>query len=322
MRSPKVPVGGAAVRAAVAAIASGLLAVACASAPGPSGRMAGQQPDRVELAQVPFFVQQAHQCGPASLAMALAYAGFPATPEALVPLAYTPSRQGSLPLDLLGAARRSGALAVRLPPGTGAVLDELAAGNPVVVLQNLGTPQRPAWHYAVAIGYDTRSGRLLLRSGPHRHLETPLSRFEASWREGGSWAMVALAPGTLPRSVGAEEYAEAVVTLERLGNTAAAQAGYAAGLERWPGNLALLMGAGNTAYAQGDLQGAERAFARASEAHPRSDAALNNLAHVVARLDRLEEARAIAMRAVAQGGPAHDTAKRTLAEIEAQLADR
>ena len=53
-------------------------------------------PRHAELSEVPFFAQEAFQCGPASLAMTLNAAGIAVTPETLKPELYFPDRHGSL----------------------------------------------------------------------------------------------------------------------------------------------------------------------------------------------------------------------------------
>jgi hypothetical protein len=50
-----------------------------------------------------------------------------------------------------------------LEPEVTALAAELAAGRPVLVLQNLGLERAPVWHYAVVDGID--QGDVILRSG-------------------------------------------------------------------------------------------------------------------------------------------------------------
>ena len=120
-------------------------------------------PERTELREVPFFPQEEYQCGPAALATVLAASGVKVTPEDLVPQVYLPERKGSLQVEMLAAARRHGLVSYQLAPRFEDLLRELAAGNPVIVLQNLAVGD--GWHYAVAVGYDYDSGMLVLRSG-------------------------------------------------------------------------------------------------------------------------------------------------------------
>lgn len=273
-------------------------------------------PRRAELADTPFFAQERYQCGPASLAMALRASGIAVTPDALVPQVYVPQREGSLQPEMLAAARRNGAVAVTIPRRLDALLAEVAAGHPVVVLQNLSLPVAPLWHYAVVIGYDLDSGDIILRSGTTERQTMPLSTFEHTWGRSDDWGMLALAPGKLPETVDEEGVTSALVAFEKAGNPQQAHKAYEAALQRWPRNISLLLGAGNTLYAAGDRKGAVLAFRRAADLHPDSAPAFNNLASVLAELGRTAEAREAAERAVALGGPWHDTALATLRSIE------
>jgi len=273
-------------------------------------------PPRAELAAVPFFAQEEYQCGPAALAMALNAAGIAATPEALTDEVYIPARQGSLQVEMLASARRHGLLAYVLAPELTDVLAEVAAGNAVIVLQNLGLwAFHPYWHYAVVIGYDLEKNQILLHSGTRARRAMPFGLFEFLWTDGGRWAMVALAPGRLPASAREAGYASAATALEQTGRIAEAQRAYRALLERWPGNLVGLMGLGNTAYAQGRKAEAEAAFRDAAAAHPLAAAAFNNLAQTLADQGKLDAALQAARKAVSLGGPSLPTAQATLEEI-------
>lgn len=273
-------------------------------------------PPKVELVSTPFFPQERYQCGPAALAMSLNAAGISATPDALVPQVYVPQREGSLQPEMLAAARRNGALSVTVPPTVEALLTELAAGNPVIVLQNLSLPWFPLWHYAVAIGYDLNSADIVLRSGTTEREIMPLSTFEHTWARSGYWGMVVLPPGRLPATADEQAVVAATVAFEKNGDAVLARKAYSAALKRWPHNLALQMGYGNTAYAIGDRQAAAAAFRAAAQEHPDSAPAFNNLASVLAELHEYKEARAAAERAAALGGPWREAAQATLRAIE------
>jgi len=279
------------------------------------GRDSAGIPPRTELDAVPFFSQEDYQCGPAALAMVLGAGGKTIEPEALRPQVYLPDRHGSLQIEMLAAARRNGFVAIELAPKLSNLLAEIAAGNPVVVLQNLALDWYPAWHYAVAIGYDLKAQRITLRSGMERRLRMPLDTFEHTWRRSGYWAMLALPPRHLPASVAVGDYLSAVARLERSGPPASARGAYERALERWPDDLTALMGLGNTAHRADDFEAAEQAFRRATLVHPRSAAAHNNLAQTLEELDRHDEALAEARVAVGLGGPLEDTSIRTLDAI-------
>ena len=276
-------------------------------------------PHRVELDNVPYYAQEAHQCGPATLAMAFGAAGKQIEPQQLEPQVYLPDKLGSLQVEMLAATRRNGLLAYELQPQLRVLLAELAAGHPVIVFQNLGLSWYPVWHYAVAIGYDAEHEELLLRSGAQRRQSMPLTTFEHTWARSNYWAMLALPPGQIPASADAESYVNAALALEQTRQLDAAQRAYSAAMQRWPDHLNASMGAGNTAYALGKFAVAEQAFRHATRQHPEAGAAFNNLADTLAQQKKYKPALAAAQRAVQIGGEQRDIFLQTQREIEAKI---
>jgi len=273
-------------------------------------------PPRTELASTPFFPQERYQCGPAALAMLLATAGIDVTPDALKPQVYVPQREGSLQPEMLAAARRNGAVALTIQPSLDALLAELSAGHPVLVLQNLSLSWMPLWHYAVVIGYDLERDEIILRSGTTERLAMPLSTFDRTWERSNRWGMVTLPPGHLPATAGESAVANALVAFEKTSDAARARQAYASALRRWPRNLTLQLGLGNAAYAAGDRRAAAMAFRQAAQDHPDNAPALINLATVLFELGEVSQARLAAKNALALGGPWHEAAAATLQAIE------
>jgi len=261
-----------------------------------------QLPRHHELTGTPFFPQELYQCGPAALATALNTIDIRVTPEQLTPEVYIPSRQGSLQIEMLAATRRHGALAIQIPPRLDAVLQEISAGNVVVVMQNLGLSWAPSWHYAVAVGFDLDKQLIWLRSGTFERFEMTLSTFERTWARSQHWAFVALPPGQLPASSGSDAVIKGLLAFEKTAPAAHTRAAYAAAVKRWPDDLVLLMGLGNSSYAAGDPDGAARAFQQATVAHPDSAAAHNNLAHVLLEQGDTEKAMQAAEKAMQLAG--------------------
>lgn len=272
-------------------------------------------PRRAELVDTPFFPDEEFHCGPAALATVLGATGFPTQPDTLVGDVFLPGRKGSLQLEMLSGARRHGAVAVVIPGELETLLRETAAGNPVVVLQNLGLAWAPSWHYAVVIGYDLDARHLLLRSGPIERQQLALRTFEHTWARGSHWAFVVSPPGRLPVTAQEAEATRALVAFERSASPHAAVRAYSAGLERWPDSLTLAIGMGNAFYAASDLAAAEHHFRRAALRHEAAPA-YNNLAVVLLEQGRCDEARESAMRALALGGPLYDAARETMHLID------
>lgn len=275
-------------------------------------------PERTELTSVPFFPQEEYQCGPAALATALASFGAKVTPEDLVSQVYIPDRKGSLQIEMLAAARRHGFISYQLAPRFEDLLREVNAGTPVIVLQNLGIGE--AWHYAVAIGYDYESGKLILRSGTTERQALPFTMHEMVWKRSGYWAMVALPPERIPVTANEERWLAAVAAVERTGNAAAARVAYTRFLERWPDNVNAKVGLANTHYSLGALPEAERLLRDALQRDPDSVIALNNLAQTLSDQGRDEEALRFIERAAARGGPFASAVAQTRETIEKRLS--
>ena len=299
-------------------IVAGLVA-ACATAPnGPALRATLDIPAQTELTDVPFFAQVEYQCGPASLAMALAESGVAVRPEQLVEQVYLPAKQGSLQIGMISGARRHGRLAYPIAT-LDDLLREVAAGHPVIVLQRLGMLWARRWHYAIVIGYDLDRDELVLHSGTTRRETMSLTAFARSWAPGGHWALLVLPPSELPVTGRERVFLSAVLGLEQTKQWSWAADGYRTALTRWPDSRGALMGLGNNHYALGDRDSAERAFHQATRFHPNFAPAFNNLAHVLAEAGRRDEAIIAAERAVALGGPTAAVSKATLAEIRQVL---
>lgn len=278
-----------------------------------------QLPLRIELGSTPFFAQELFQCGPAALAMSLGAAGIHVSPDELRSEVYIPAREGSLQPEMLGAARRHGALALTIEPNLSTLLTEVAAGHPVIVLQNLGLSWLPRWHYAVVIGYDLKRSEILLHSGVTARQRMAMSTFEHTWARSQYWAILVLRPGELPAVQNEKRVTAAALAFEKTGTPEQASRIYRAALSQWPDNLMLQFGVGNSAYLLGDLSAAAAAFRAASQRHPDNAPALNNLATVLQEQGKLDEALAAATQAVALGGPLLKNAQVTLSSIQASI---
>jgi hypothetical protein len=245
----------------------------------------------VELTDVPFFPQVEYQCGPAALATVLSYSGANVTPEPLVSQVFLPSRQGSLQIEMLAAPRRYGRISYQLAPQYRDLLREVAAGNPVIVLQDVGL-MLTQWHYAVVNGFDYESGTLYLRSGTKPREESPLTAFERTWIKGGYWAMVVMPPDRIPVSATEEGWMAAVLAMARTGSSEAATTAYATALKRWPDNLAAAIGLANQHHSRGAYAESVTVLRTAQQRHPQSVIVINNLAQALSDLGRQPEALA------------------------------
>jgi len=298
-----------------------LLAAGCATSPLQYQHLepADGEAQQAELTDTPFYPQTAYQCGPSALATVLQASGVNhVTPDSLADQVYLPGRKGSLQTELLAATRRSDRVPYRLEPELTHLLEEVRAGNPVLVLQNLRLPNWPQWHYAVVVGFDLEAQNVILRSGTEQRRVESLRRFERSWQMGDYWAMVVTEPDQTPATATATRFLQAVVPLEQQQRYPAAIAAYNAAAERWPENPASRMGLGNIAYQQQDYAEAQHQFRNAIAVDPEAPAGHFNLAWTQLRLGDHQGAQASARQAQTLA-PDHARFGRALADIEAAI---
>lgn len=251
-------------------------------------------PRSVELTSVPFFPQDDYECGPAALATVLAYTGAPVTPEPLVKEVFLPARKGSLQVEMLAAPRQWNRVSYELAPKYSDLLREVAAGNPVIVLQELSMMNIiPEWHYAAVVGYDYPSGSIFMRSGKTKRESMPFTFFERTWIKSRYWAMVVMPPDRIPVTANENGWVNAVIAMARVSSPAAAMQGYTAALKRWPGNLAASIGLANLYHDQGHSAQAIEILRSAHRRHPDSSIVTNNLAQALS--DAGHNAEALAM---------------------------
>ena len=249
-------------------------------------------PSSHELAATPFFPQRRYQCGPAALATVLGAQGVRVHPDGLVDKVYLPARQGSVPLEMEAAARSYGMLVYPLEPRLEALLAEVAAGYPVLVLQNLRFSWWPRWHYAVVVGYDLERSQVVLRSGETRRYRVAMGVFEKTWRRAEHWARVILPPEGMPASAKPLTYLRAALALEQSRQVDAALSSYRTASRQWPESALAWLAHGNLAYRLGDYASAESSF-RDGVAHLPQQADLwNNLGYALAGQGCAEEALA------------------------------
>ena len=259
-------------------------------------------PASIELSDTPFFPQQQYQCGPAALATVLSAQAVRVTPDALVDQVYVPALRGSLPEEMTATARRYQMLAYRLPGSLSRLLTEVAHGNPVLVMQNLGNDWFQNWHFAVVIGYDLKQHEMILRSGTTARWRTTLAVFERTWSRSDYWALVVLPAGDIPASAALTPYLQASRDLETSGQEVAALSAYQSASRYWPHEPRAWLAYGNRLYASGEANNAVQAFLQVTRLSPDNPQGWNNLAYALLQTGCPQQARRAAACAVTHGG--------------------
>lgn len=261
-----------------------LILSSCASTPQSrqiQTRLPNALPPAVELVGTPFYPQTEYQCGPAAMATMLQFNRVEITLKELTSQIYIPGRKGSLQIEMTAAARRHQMLPYQIEPQMLDLFTEIAAGNPVLILQNLGFNWYPQWHYAVVIGYDTDSNEVILRSGTTKRWVTPFEVFERTWQRANFWALAIVPVGKIPKTAEPLRYLKTVYAFEETGYPQLALKAYRSATQQWPQLATAWMALGNVAYSNKDWQEAINAFSAATRLEPESIAGWNNLAYAL-----------------------------------------
>lgn len=285
---------------------------------GPDIDLPPATPSRVLLPDIPSYAQQKYHCGPAALAAALNWSGVDTTPEQVADMVFTPGKKGSFQSDLTAAIRRHGRLAYPIK-GLECLIQEVTAGTPVVVLQNLGLKWIPRWHYATVVGFDMDQPAIILHTGDKAARRVGLKTFMATWNRADQWGMLVLPADRMPGCARETSYLKSVHGLHIAGFADAAIDAYQQAIAFWPVSTQANMALGNAFYGEGATQKAIQSYTRAVQIEPRNGDALNNLAHLLAESGDLELAAEMAARAVDAAGPRLVIYRKTLEEIRQKL---
>lgn len=270
------------------------------------------RPVTVRVSGVPFHGQDGFRCGPAAMAMMLGWSGATVTPAELEGRFY--GQPGDPAAVLVDAALGFGRLPYPIR-GTDALMRELAAGHPVLILQNLGVASEPMWNCSVAIGFDRAARELTLHAGDQPSKRMGMRLFERLWADTDEWGLVVLRAGELPATAAKDTYLAAAKALEKAGRHWEAVMAFDAALSKWSTDPGALTGLASSLYLLGDPQGAADAYRAAASIAPDPGPALNALAHVLAEMGRRDEAVSAARQAVATGGPRKAGYEQTLKDV-------
>ncbi len=139
------------------------------------------------IQNVPFFPQEAYQCGPASLAGVLNYWGGKVSPGEIAAEIFSAGARGTLDLDLLFYARRKGWEAVQYRGSLEDVRRNVDAGRPLIVLVDEGLWVYRKGHFMVVVGYDERG--VFVNSGGKEREYLSAGKFGKSWQRAGFWTL-------------------------------------------------------------------------------------------------------------------------------------
>jgi len=136
---------------------------------------------------VPFLPQEEETCGPTSLAMLLRFHGKDVSVRELQEETRTIGLRGSLITDLAASARRRGIHVEATSLDLSELRRRIVAGEPVILLVDLGTLLWSRPHYIIVYGV-THEG-VVAHSGQTEGIVIPYGALEKQWAKMGRLAI-------------------------------------------------------------------------------------------------------------------------------------
>ncbi|MEW6585844.1 MAG: C39 family peptidase [Nitrospirota bacterium] len=147
------------------------------------------EPKDVHLIRnVPFYEQEAYQCGPASLSNVLNYWGIRVTPEQIAEEIFSKSARGTLTIDMILYAQRAGLRAEQYRGDIGDIKKKISGGFPLIVLVDYGFSFYKQHHFMVIVGYAEQG--VIVHSGKTREKLIPWNDFMKTWEKTEYWTLL------------------------------------------------------------------------------------------------------------------------------------
>ncbi len=170
------------------------LAIGLLSAPLCCATYTPAHPDAVTIEGMPFFSQEAYQCGPTALATVMDYwYGKEGTakrtdPEQIAAAIYSPSAGGVLGLDLEQYARKHGFDTEQYSGGLDDLRTRIDRGVPPIIFVDYGLLFYQVNHFMVVTGYT--KDHIIVNSGHRQNQPVSNGELEKIWKKNGYWTLV------------------------------------------------------------------------------------------------------------------------------------
>jgi predicted double-glycine peptidase len=143
---------------------------------------------------VPFFSQEAYQCGPTVLATVLDYwyrkngVNTWLTPEQIAPGIYSPTAKGVLAIDLERFGRTQGFEALNYRGSVADLKQKVDDAIPVIIFVDRGFASLQVNHFMVVTGY--MDDAIIVNSGKRENQIISNKELEKTWRKTDYWSLV------------------------------------------------------------------------------------------------------------------------------------
>lgn len=230
------------------------------------------------IRDVPSMTEEGHAFGPSALMTLVKFNGSNIAYSEAVRMIQTPGRKGPYKDELVLALQRLGY--ITSPVNTfEALYKEVAAQNPVIILQNTSFELLPKWRYSVVSGYRLARRQILLNDGSAQARWTGTDIIKNTWEKADSWGIVAVKPGQLPASASDAEILRTLTVLANSGLYDEATLSYNALIEKRPQSPAGHVGLGNLEMLRQNYAAAEGHFRNAMTLQPDDAEATQGMAY-------------------------------------------
>ena len=137
---------------------------------------------------VPFYAQEAYQCGPASLAGVMNYWKIEVVPDDIAKGIYSRSAKGTLNIDMAIYPQQKGLLAEQYAGNMNDLKKNIDSGYPLIVLVDYGFWVYQLNHFMVVVGYDEDG--VIVNSGKDESKFIPEEDFMKSWKKTAFWTLL------------------------------------------------------------------------------------------------------------------------------------
>jgi ABC-type bacteriocin/lantibiotic exporter with double-glycine peptidase domain len=140
------------------------------------------------IANVPFYAQEAYQCGPASLAGVMNYWKIDVTPDDIAKEIYSKSAKGTLNIDMVIYPQKKGLLAEQYSGNMQDLKKNIDSGYPLIVLVDYGFWAVQTNHFMVVVGYNEDG--IIVNSGKDRGKFISEEDFIKTWEKTKFWTLL------------------------------------------------------------------------------------------------------------------------------------
>lgn len=140
------------------------------------------------IENVPFYPQEAYQCGPSSLSGVLNYWRVDVSPDEIAQEIYSKTAKGTLNIDMILYAEKRGLKVHHYEGSFEDIKGNIDSGYPVIVMVDYGFWVFQQNHFMVVVGYNEDG--VIVNSGREQFKFIPCKNFLRSWEKTKFWTLL------------------------------------------------------------------------------------------------------------------------------------